>query len=389
MVYFVFLLCGFSSAIASRTLDPLTVALARDLAVPISSVALLASALTLPYALAQPILGPVGDHFGKARILKIALWISAASLAASALAPDYATLLGARALTGVAGAGIMPVAMAMIGDLYPRGRQVKIARFVASAIMGQILGAVFAGILEPFVGWRGVMWICFGIVFAAAIGANVLLPTSASGKAPGRFSVSAALATYGRIFRNPRAWACYGTVFVAGGLTFGFLPFISPILEAQNNGGVREAGFVIAGMAAGSLLFSLFLPFFLRFISRPALMTLGGLVGGTGFGAYAMGLHWTVQVGLFALVGLGFFMLHNSVQTEVAEIEPSARSSAYAMHAFSFFLGQSAGPVIWSLVIGLAGAPAALIVIGCVIATAGVVAGVIFRRLPRIMSGPL
>ena len=54
--FFVFLLCGFSSAVASRTLDPLTVSLANDLGTPISSVALLASALSLPYALAQPIL---------------------------------------------------------------------------------------------------------------------------------------------------------------------------------------------------------------------------------------------------------------------------------------------------------------------------------------------
>ena len=97
MRFFVFLLCGFSSAVASRTLDPLTVSLANDLGTPISSVALLASALSLPYALAQPILGPVGDQFGKTRLLKIALWLSALSLIAGALAPD-ATVALARAL---------------------------------------------------------------------------------------------------------------------------------------------------------------------------------------------------------------------------------------------------------------------------------------------------
>jgi predicted MFS family arabinose efflux permease len=385
--FFVFLLCGFSSAVASRTLDPLTVSLANDLGTPISSVALLASALSLPYALAQPILGPVGDQFGKTRLLKIALWLSALSLIAGALAPNYPSLFAARMLTGLAGAGIMPVAMAMIGDLYPRGRQVAIARFVASAILGQILGAVFAGMVADEIGWRGVTWICFAIVFSVAISANALLPKEAASPDPGALGVRAALATYKRIFRNPRAWACYGAVFVMGGLTFGFLPFVAPELAGRDGGGAREAGFIIAGMAAGSLMFSLFLPLLLRVASRPTLMILGGLTGCTGFCAYALGLHWSAQTGVFALVGLGFFMLHNSVQTEVSEIEPSARSSAFGMHACSFFLGQSAGPLIWSAAISGLGASGALVTIGLVLGVTGIVTGIIFRRLPRIVSG--
>ncbi len=389
MVFFVFLLCGFSSAVASRTLDPLTLVIAQDLSVPVSSVALLASALTLPYALAQPILGPVGDHFGKARVLRIALGLSAVSILLSALAQSYSTLFVARVMTGLAGAGIMPVAMAMIGDLYPRGRQVAIARFVTSAIIGQILGAVFAGMVEAQIGWRGIMWICFAVVLIAAIGANVLLPSTPTPKDKGRFSIPGALATYRRIFSNSRAWACYGTVFISGGLTFGFLPFISPVLASQNNGGAREAGFIIAGMAAGSLLFSVFLPLLLRVVSRPLLMSLGGASGGIGFLAYSFGAPWYYQICFFSFVGLGFFMLHNSVQTEVAEIEPSARSSAYAMHAFSFFLGQSAGPAIWSLAIAGLGAQVAICAIGLVIAASGLVAGRVFAGLPRIVSGRL
>ena len=389
MRFFVFILCAFSSAIAIRTLDPLTVTLAHDLGASVGSVVLLASAVSLPFALAQPILGPVGDQFGKARVLKIALWLSAVSLALGALAPDYPSLFAARMLTGLAGAGIMPVGMAMIGDLYPRGRQIAIARFVAAAIIGQILGAVFAGILAEHIGWRGVMWICFAVVFSVAVGANALLPKEIAAPRTSAPGVRAALATYRRIFRNPRAWACYGSVFVVGGLTLGFLPFVAPELEGRGGGGAREAGFIIAGMAAGSLMFSLFLPLLLRVASRPNLMVLGGLIAGAGFGAYSLGLHWSAQAGVFALVGLGFFMLHNSVQTEVAEIEPSARSSAFGMHAFSFFMGQSAGPLIWSGAISALGMSAALITIGGVLAATGIVAGMIFRRLPRIVSGPM
>lgn len=389
MVFFVFILCGFAGAIATRTLDPLTIVVAQDLAVPVSSVALLASVLALPYALAQPILGPIGDHFGKARMLKISLWALAASLAAGAMAHDYAMLALSRALTGIAGAGVMPVAMAMIGDRYRRGRQVAIARFIAAAIVGQILGAVFAGIVEAQIGWRGVIWVCFGFVALAAAAASALLPGDARSEPLGRFSLRVALQTYGRIFRNRRAWPCYITAFVTGGLTFGFLPYVAPVLQAQGNGGAREAGFVIAGMAAGSLLFSLFIPLMLRIASRPTLIAFGGLVCGGAFAAYAIGLPWPVQAVIFAFVGFGFFMMHNSVQTEVAEIAPEARSSAYALHAGAFFLGQAAGPMVWSLAIAQAGPSAAMMWIGAALTLMGLAASFMFSRLPRIMSGAL
>ena len=257
MIFAVFLLCGFSAAVAIRTLDPLTVEVARDLMVPVSSVVLLASAAALPCALAQPVLGPVGDHFGKSRVLKIALWVSAASLAAGAMANDLAMLALSRMLTGVAGAGLIPVAMAMVGDRYKKARQVAIARFVASAIIGQIMGAVFAGMLAEAIGWRGVMWLCCAIVLIAALAATLLLEDEPPDANRGRFGFHTGADIYGRIFRNPRSWACYSTVFATGAFTFGFLPFVAPVLQMQNNGGAREAGIIIAGMAAGSLAFSL------------------------------------------------------------------------------------------------------------------------------------
>ncbi|MFN3892823.1 MAG: MFS transporter [Beijerinckiaceae bacterium] len=389
MIFAVFLLCGFSAAVAIRILDPLTVDVANDLMVPVSSVVLLASAAALPFALSQPVLGPVGDHFGKARLLKISLWLSASSLAAGALASDLKMLAAARMLTGIAGAGLIPVGMAMIGDMYPRGRQIAIARFVASAIIGQITGAVFAGVLAEAIGWRGVMWLCCAVLLVAAAAATLLLPGEPKEGEKGRFGLRTGFDIYGRIFRNPRSWACYSTVFATGGLVFGFLPFVAPVLQMQDGGGAREAGIIIAGMAVGSLTVSLFLPLFLKVASRPALMAAGGLVGCAGFLAYSSGLHWMAEAVFFCAVGIGFFMIHNSVQAEVADIDPAARSSCFAMHSAFFYLGQTAGPILWSLAIGGLGPRGGVILMGVLMAGAGLGASAAFRRLPKIASGAL
>ena len=58
-------LIGFITALASRATDPIIPPIAHDIHVSAHAVALLTTAFALPFALVQPVLGPVGDMVGK------------------------------------------------------------------------------------------------------------------------------------------------------------------------------------------------------------------------------------------------------------------------------------------------------------------------------------
>src|SRR5918912_495989 len=113
LLLFILSLCGFSGALATRLFDPLITSIAADFATPVSVVALLSTAFALPFGLSQPFLGPTGDAFGKAVVIKVAVSILALCLLASALAPTLGLLFLSRVLGGVAAGGIMPVCMAL------------------------------------------------------------------------------------------------------------------------------------------------------------------------------------------------------------------------------------------------------------------------------------
>lgn len=94
---------------------------------------------------------------------------------------------------------------------------------------------------------------------------------------------------------------------------------------------------------------------------------LGGilcLLSYVGF-AFAPTAHFFIAAGL--ALGLGMFMIHNSIQTRVAEVAPRARGTAVALHAFHFFLGQTAGPVVFGLILHRAGAQTAFLVGGVIL----------------------
>jgi MFS family permease len=130
-----FALAGFVSAFATRLTDPLVAVIALDFEADPARVALLATCFALPYALVQPVLGPVADALGKRRIIAFALAFQAIFLMASALAPTLLLLLLLRVLTGASGGGIFPVTLALFGDRVPLAeRQVAISRFLACAI---------------------------------------------------------------------------------------------------------------------------------------------------------------------------------------------------------------------------------------------------------------
>src|SRR5262249_48591038 len=66
-------LIGFATALSTRSVDPIIPPIAQALQTEPARVALLTTAFTLPFVLAQPIMGPVADAIGKLRTMLMCL----------------------------------------------------------------------------------------------------------------------------------------------------------------------------------------------------------------------------------------------------------------------------------------------------------------------------
>ena len=380
MVLFVFSLCGLAASVSSRAMDPLVSAIARDFAVPVATAALVTSAYALPFAFSQPVLGPIGDLWGRAKLLKVCLWVLALALFSCALAPSFALLLAFRFLAGIAGGGIVPSTMAMIGDRFPpAARQVAISRVTAAGLSGQIISAGLAGILAATIGWRAGLVAAGTFALVAAVGITLVIrPTGPA--TPTRFRTADAVENYRKVFSNPKAILCFATVFLEGLALFGATPFVTELLERSGSGGPREAGFIIAAIGVGGVAYSAALSLIIRRARRRSLMAAGGLIASAGLAGLALELPWPVIAALFTLTGVGYMMLHNSIQTEVVELAPGARSSAYSVHAFSFFTGQALGPIVFAVGLHALGAGPILVIHIFVLGLTGVTVSRLFAR---------
>jgi predicted MFS family arabinose efflux permease len=342
-------ICGFASSLAARSTDPMVTAIAADMIAPVATVALLSTSYALPYGLGQPFLGPLGDSLGKARVLKACLIIFTIALSVASVAPSLPTLFAARAVAGLAAGGIIPLGLAMIGDRFPfESRQVAIGRFLSASVMGQLLGVTSAGILADTVGWRTAMWATAAVAMVAMLlsiarlADGPVLQTKA-------LDYVAARDRYALVFRNPRSFICFGGVFFEGIAVFGVMPFVGEIVERTMDGGPAEAGFIIAGLAIGGIIFSFTVQHILRAFGPFGMMRIGGVLAGTGLLLFSIAQSWIEASVCFLALGIGFFMVHNSLQNRATELAPTARGSAVSLHAFFFFLGQGIAPILFGI----------------------------------------
>ena len=382
MLLFILSLCGFSGALATRLLDPLITTIASDFATSVGVVAILSSAFALPFGLSQPLLGPTGDAFGKALVVKVAVASLALCLLASALAPDLTVLFITRVLGGIAAGGIMPVCMAMIGDSFPLAvRQVAMSRYIGATLIGQIVGVSVGGMIAEWIGWRGVCG-CAAVLTALAAGAAMMLLPKPNGQRAAPLSMAQAVDRYRMVLSNPRSFVCFSIVFLEGLAIYGIMPFIGELLRSRGAGGLREAGFVIGGLGIGGLLYAFAAPLILKFANRPAMMAAGGSVAALGLATAGLEVVWAAQMASMVVLGFGFFLLHNSVQTEVTELAPTARASAFSLHAFSFFLGQAVGPIAYGAALPALGAATSFGGGAVILAVTGMAAGTLLRSPP-------
>ena len=172
------------------------------------------------------------------------------------------------------------------------------------------------------------------------------LPISAAGRRPhGHIRLADARANYARVFSNPKALFCFGTVMLEAVSFYGVTPYVGELIEREKLGTPMEAGLVIGAFGVGGIFYSLILPLILRNFRRRTMMACGGLLGTAGVWGMMLALPWQAQALLMGVSGFGFFLLHNCVQAEVAGLNEESRSLAFAMHSCSFFTGAAVGPV--------------------------------------------
>ena len=169
------------------------------------------------------------------------------------------------------------------------------------------------------------------------------------------------------------------TAFIEGVAGFGVLAIWASHLNQQLGLSLSAAGAIVALFGLGGMLYMLVARQLIRRLGEGGLALAG--CGVLGLCALVFGLspHWALTLPASLIAGFGFFMFHNTMQTNATQMAPNARGTGVSMFALALFMGQSVGVLLAAWLLGYMAS-------GTVIAIGGVsmaVLGALFAQALR------
>ncbi len=358
-------IAGFASQAQVRVTDSLLPQIASDFHTTIGAASVVVTAYAVAHGSVQLVIGPIGDRFGKYRTVALMCALAAVLVAVCGAASSLPHLALARLATGAVGGWIIPISMAYVGDVTPHERlQPILARYLTGQIIGQLFGQAAGGVLGDLLGWRNVFFVLSGMFTLAAAGLVFELianpqtrarraPATAAGgrKEPLGTRLRSLLADYGVVLSSSFARIVIVAAFIEGALMWGAFAYVGASLRLRFDLSFALIGVAVAFFGVGGLIYAGLVKVLVRRLGQTGLAIGGGLILAAADAGLAVMPTWWLAPPATMAIGLGFYMLHNTLQTNATLMTPAARGTAVGLFSSALYLGQTAGVATGALIV--------------------------------------
>jgi EmrB/QacA subfamily drug resistance transporter len=408
-VTFLFLaLGGLALAVSQSLVAPALREIQIDVGVSTTAATWVLTSFLLSASVATPILGRLGDMFGKKRVLVIALTAVAIGTFVSAVAGSLGLLVAGRVIQGLGG-GVFPLSMAIIRDEFPRERVAGgIALISAILGVGGGLGIVLAGPIVDHLNYHWLFWLPFVVVTIAAVGVFLVVPESpirtrgrvdwagavllagwlvalllpisegrswgwTSGRVLGLFAAAVVIALAWiaveirsreplvdmRMMRLRGVWTTNATAVLLGAGMFGSFILVPQLVELPKStgygfgGSVTQAGLYLLPSALMMLVFSVVAGRIISAVGPRLPLILGTSISVLSFLVLALAHSEGYEILLgTTLLGIGIGFAYSAMANQIVDSVPSEQTGvATGMNTIMRTIGGSLGATVSAVII--------------------------------------
>lgn len=342
---------GFATFGLLYCVQPLLPAFSHAFGVDAASSSLALSLTTGVLAVGMLFAGAISDAFGRKPVMLASLLGSSLLVLATAVAPNWPSLLVLRALLGVTLAGLPAVAMTYLSEEV-HGESIGLAMglYIGGNAIGGMGGRLISGFAADHASWR----IAVGVIGALGLIAAALV---ARGLPPSRHfeqrrvDPRAFLGTFAALFRDKGLPWLFAEGFLLMGAFVTIYNYVAfrllapPFSLSQSHVGALFMVYVVGviGSAwAGSLADR---------VGRPRLLWATLLLMAAGVALTASASLWAIVAGI-AMLTFGFFGGHSIASSWVGKRAVFARAHASSFYLFSYYMGSSIagslGGIAWT-----------------------------------------
>ena len=327
---------GFSIGTGEFVIMGLLPEVARDIGTSIPQAGHAISAYALGVVVGAPVLAALAAGWRRRVLLMALMAFYATGNIASALAPDYLSLLGLRLLTGLPHGTYFGVAALVAAALAPPGQRARAVGLVMLGLTGATLvGVPIAAWLGQHFGWRAA-FVFVGLIAAAAVlMIRLWVPDMAAAQGASPMRELGAL-------RRRQVWFTLGIAAIGFGGMFCVFSYVKPTLTEVAGLSVGRVPLVLAlfgvGMVAGNLVGA-------RLADRALMPTIGGILAYAAvvLAAFSVTAHHPVAASINILLVGTLVAIGPALQIRLMDVAGDAQTLAAALNHSAFNMANALG----------------------------------------------
>ncbi|AVQ97439.1 MFS transporter [Ethanoligenens harbinense] len=337
-------LAGFIVMADNWVVSPILPAISQNLHVDIARAGLLITAYMIPFGFFQLVFGPLADRFGKKQVITFSVAMFALSAGLCALGYDITSLAIFRALTGMFAASVMPISLALIGDVFPvNERQGAIGAFMGISFLGQGLSMAIGGTIAYFLNWRGVFFLYAIFAFVP----TVLLIKNYKALPSEKHPDSKIFAPYFKLLSTSKSLFTYIVVLLEGMFIVGSFSYAGAFISKTYGFNYFYIGLIMTAFGIMTVIGGRLSGKIVKKTGAKKLVMIGLLsASAADMILYLFGKQLVLLVIGIALLGLGFIFTHSTLLMRATGFAQKARGVAMSLVAFCFMGGGGIGTAI-------------------------------------------
>ena len=379
LTVFILGLMGFWAMGDNYAASPMLVDIAGDFHIGIGTAALSVAAYMLPFGLFTLLFGPLGDSYGKARVISLAAFGTAIFSCLGALAWDIVSLSLIRAINGILAAAILPVTMSYVGDLFEeaKSRLNAIGSVMGMYFLGGAAATAIGGGLSFIGSWR-LVYLAYGVaeLIIALLMLKYLVFTPGTAKSLGLRQA------YANAFSQPFLLKTVVLLFLVGFAVFGSFTYLGDFLVEKTGLNIFYVGlmmtpFGLAAYAGGQKAGD---------IRQKLGSNITLLAGILGLISWAPLGQWPGLCYIFPILvafGFAFVLIQSTVIITAQQLLPMQRGTVMSLASFNMFVGGGFGVLINKYLLALWGYESIFLIAALAIFVVGLLVYRLLLQLSR------
>jgi predicted MFS family arabinose efflux permease len=328
---------------------PIIPDLASTFASSVQRVGLIVPAYLIPYGIATLFYGMLADRLGVQRVMFVSLIAFVALTALTATATSIGQIALWRVLTGLGASGVVPLALVLVGRLFPyeeRGR--PLGWLFGAMAGGMAFGSPSGAMVVPFIGWRGLF------LTAAAVGGVVLLlilphrRRIAAAMQPVGGTLGDLLRGYASLLGTARGRRTYGYVFVNSMFHSGVFTWLGVYLERRYRLDSVGIGLALLGYGVPGFLFGPLIGRAADRLGRGRLLPVGLAVSTLAVAALLLPFPLFLAPAVALVLSLGYDMTQPLLAGIVTALGGQRPGQAMGLNVFMLFVGFGLGSLAFA-----------------------------------------